>query len=61
MAALRVMAAGGWSWFRALALGVSFLKCLLIPTLPMLHPYLWKLQQILKSTVLLSDRANCQL
>lgn len=28
----RVMAAGGWSWFRALALGVSFLKCLLIPT-----------------------------
>ncbi|KAM6382917.1 dolichyl pyrophosphate Glc1Man9GlcNAc2 alpha-1,3-glucosyltransferase isoform 2-T2 [Alca torda] len=25
------MAAGGRSWFRALALGVSFLKCLLIP------------------------------
>ncbi|XP_075347336.1 dolichyl pyrophosphate Glc1Man9GlcNAc2 alpha-1,3-glucosyltransferase isoform X2 [Mycteria americana] len=27
----RAMAAGGRSWFRALALGVSFLKCLLIP------------------------------
>lgn len=27
----RAMAAGGRGWFRALALGVSFLKCLLIP------------------------------
>uniref|UniRef100_A0A8C8AD46 Uncharacterized protein n=1 Tax=Otus sunia TaxID=257818 RepID=A0A8C8AD46_9STRI len=27
----RVMAAGGRGWFLSLALGVSFLKCLLIP------------------------------